>query len=269
MRSLAFLCAFLHAVTLLSGADRPGGGRPATGPEPRAVTTPTSGHAASAVEEAQALAAELRSQVPPESPPARAWLRMRDGRGKWSEREVEIEIVHGGSNEWKNIYRVLSGPGSLERLTIIHRPGKTNQYLLEAGDERGGESGGTPVSGDHLMKAFAGSDFWLVDLGLDFFFWPEQRMVTDVKRNMRMGRACRMLESVNPWPAAGGYARVVSWIDGEYHGLLCAEAYDADRRLLKTFSVKKLDKVNDEWQLKEMEIRNEKANSRTRLEFGD
>ncbi|MGP8021051.1 MAG: outer membrane lipoprotein-sorting protein [Limisphaerales bacterium] len=114
------------------------------------------------------------------------------------------------------------------------------------------------------MRSFAGSDFWVEDLSLEFFHWPEQKIL---KHEMRRGRACQILESTNPSPSPNGYSRVVSWIDNETLGIVQAEAYDAKGELLKEFYPKSFKKVNGQWELQEMEIRNDQTGSRTRLEF--
>ena len=115
------------------------------------------------------------------------------------------------------------------------------------------------------MSPFAGSDFWIADLGLEFFHWPEQKILKPYE--MRRGRACHVLESTNPNPSPNGYSRVVSWIDNETLGIVQAEAYDAKGELLKEFYPKSFKKVNGQWELQEMEIRNDRTGSRTRLEF--
>src|SRR5690606_32384207 len=77
------------------------------------------------------------------------------------------------------------------RCTIVHSNGEPNRYTLVNGDER------KELSGNQAMIPFAGSDFWLGDLGLEFLYWPEQRLI---RREMRRGQACSVLESVNPAP---------------------------------------------------------------------
>jgi hypothetical protein len=114
------------------------------------------------------------------------------------------------------------------------------------------------------MIPFANSDFWLADLGLEFFQWPSQFLI---QKEMRRGRSCKMLESVNPNAHPGGYARVVSWIDNESNGIVHAEAYDIAGKRLKEFDPKDFKKVNGQWQLQEMEIRNVQSGSTTRIEF--
>ncbi len=84
---------------------------------------------------------------------------------------------------------------------------------------------------------------------------------------MRRGRSCKVLESTNPSPSTNGYSRVVSWIDNESGGIVHAEAYDAKGGLLKEFDPKSFKKVNGQWELQDMEIRNVRTGSRTRLEF--
>jgi hypothetical protein len=113
-------------------------------------------------------------------------------------------------------------------------------------------------------EPFAHSDFWLCDLGLEFFHWPEQKIL---KKENRRSRVCNVLESTNPNPSTNGYSRVVSWIDSESGGIVHAEAFDAQNKLLKIFDPKSFKKVNGQWELQEMEIRNVRTGSRSRIEF--
>jgi hypothetical protein len=115
-----------------------------------------------------------------------------------------------------------------------------------------------------LENPFAGSDFWLCDLGLEFFHWPDQ----DILRGETMsGRFCKVLESTNPNPATNGYSRVVSWIDNESSGIVQAKAYDAKGKLLKSFFPKDIKKVDGQWQVGSMTIDNIQTGSRTTLKF--
>jgi hypothetical protein len=120
------------------------------------------------------------------------------------------------------------------------------------------------LSDKEIITPFANSDFWIADLGLDFFHWPEQKIL---KHDMKRGRSCEVLESTNPNSSANSYSRVVSWIDNETLGIIHVEAYDAKGKLLKEFDPKSFKKVNGQWELLEMEIRNDQTGSRTRLEF--
>jgi hypothetical protein len=115
------------------------------------------------------------------------------------------------------------------------------------------------------MRPFANSDFWICDLGLEFFHWPGQKILK--KENTR-GRGCMVLESTNPEPSTNGYSRVVSWIDEESGGIVQAKAYDFNGKLLKEFEPKSFKKdVNGQLQLQEMEIYNDQTRSRTQIKF--
>ncbi len=94
-----------------------------------------------------------------------------------------------------------------------------------------------------------------------------QRIVHEAKIKMRKSRPCNVLESINPAPNAAGYARVRSWIDAESGGVILAEAYGPDNQLLKEFEVGGLTKVSGRWELKDMEMRTAKTDSKTVLEF--
>jgi len=175
---------------------------------------------------------------------------------------------------WRSIYEA-NLTNRMVVLFVIHAATQPNTYFYDSNF-----TGQVPILGDipllghrfpspqlsgaAVMSPFAGSDFWIGDLGLEFFHWPGQ---TILKHEMRRGRACQVLESTNPDPTPAGYSRVVSWIDNETLGIVQAEAYDAKGDLLKEFYPKSFKKVNGQWELQEMEIRNDQTGSRTRLEF--
>jgi Outer membrane lipoprotein-sorting protein len=147
-------------------------------------------------------------------------------------------------------------------VTITHTVGMPNEYWFSAQRKSNGHS--EQSFGNQTMVPFANSDFWICDLGLEFFNWPEQKVL---RKEIRRSRGCTVLESMNPYPSANGYSRVVSWIDNETLGIVHAEAYDAKGKLLKIFNPKSFKKVNGQWELQEMEIRNVQTGSRTWLKL--
>jgi len=190
-------------------------------------------------------------------------IKIRDSEG--SRREIPLKIITlVTTTNWFQIYETSpAASSSAINLTIIHTSEKTNQYLLSSSTN----SKPRLLNPAELMVPFAGSDFWLTDLGLEFLHWPGQRLVRDAKITMRLGRPCKVLESINPTPGEGTYGRAVSWIDSETGNLIYAEAYDVNNKRYKVFSLKHFTKVNGRWQVKDMELRNDKADSRTHLEF--
>jgi hypothetical protein len=211
---------------------------------------------AQAEKEGRALVAEMLSQT--SNYTNTGVLKIHPAGGKWTPLPVQSEIIATESN-WSSIYQAGSASnGTIARLTVTHTNRGPNEYrLTESGRQK-------TLTGNEAMIPFAGTDFWLADLGLEFFHWPEQRLV---RREMRRSCSCDVLESINPQPAPGTYARVVSWIDDDSHGIVFAEAYDARNKLLKEFAPKDVSKVNGQWQVDEMEISNRQTGSRTRIEF--
>ena len=219
------------------------------------------------------LARQLLEQWPVESFTNTGVLQIRGASGKQIEIPLKCEVVITPTN-WVNIYIVgrdshsyfslqyfftTTNSSSIEILTITHADSLANRYSYDY------------ISNPNRINsttdggvALANSDFLAMDLGLEFFHCPEQKIL---KHEMRRGRPCKVLESVNPNPSMNGYSRVVSWIDNESGGIVHAEAYDAKDKLLKEFDPKSFKKVNGQWELQDMEIRNVQTGSRTRLEF--
>ncbi len=200
-------------------------------------------------------------------------LQIRDGKGKRSAFPVKCRVIVADAN-WQSIYEA-GATNRVVALWVIHTAGRLNEYFYRTNStEPVPALGDIPVlghlfrsarlSGAELTAPFAGSDFWLADLGLEFFHWPEQKVL---KKEFRRNCSCMVLESTNPNPATNGYSRVDSWIDEESDGIVMARAYDAQGRLLKEFYPKDVKKVKGQWQVESMEIDNVQTGSRTRLEF--
>jgi hypothetical protein len=188
-------------------------------------------------------------------------LNIRDAKGTSTNIPISFKTL-ATSDVWKTAY--IKGR---DWWIIIHQNGQANRYIFL---ERNLEEKPWPsenfvhLDENQIMTPFANSDFWICDLGLEFFHWPEQKIL---KKENRRSRACNVLESTNPNPSANGYSRVVSWIDEESGGIVHAEAFDAQNKLLKEFDPKSFKKVNGQWELQEMEIRNVQTGSRSRIEF--
>jgi hypothetical protein len=208
------------------------------------------------VKEGQELAAKLRSAVPEEGSEISGVLEITTKDGRQQFIPIVSRITVNATN-WQVVYQSAPTNGTrAETLTILHSLGQTNRYALAVG-----ANATTTVP---LTRSFAGSDFWLLDLGLEFFHWPLQKAL---RAEMSRSRPCRVLESITPWPASDGYARVVSWIDNETGGVLQAEAYDMQGKLLKKFTLGPIQKVQGQWRLREMRIRNAQTRQQTELKF--
>jgi hypothetical protein len=209
------------------------------------------------VREGQELAAKLRSAFPAENSEFSGVLEITDRAGKPVAFVPVVSKVVVTETNWHVTYRVAPTNGApAETLVIWHAPDQSSQYSLTVGTNAAATA--------PLTRSFAGSDFWLLDLGLEFCHWPQQRAL---RAEMSRGRPCRVLESVTPRPAPDSYARVLSWIDNETGGVLQAEAYDGQGKLLKKFSLGSFQKLDGRWQLRDMRIRNVRTGRQTELKF--
>jgi hypothetical protein len=204
--------------------------------------------------EGQKLARQVRSLMPNEAAEFGGILRLsRPGTPPYDVPVTNKLIV--GTDSWTAEYLAHPPRGPEERLEIKRVADRPNEYIWKREKV-------LTLSGVDATNQFAGSDFALMDLGMEFLHWPHQMLLT---REMRKGRGCDVLESRPDRP--GLYARIVSWIDQETSGLLIAEAYDARGKLLKEFEVKGFKKVDGQWRVREMEIRNRQSKTSTRLQF--
>ena len=220
-----------------------------------------------AEKEARALVAEMLAAKPDQNTTNTGQVRIRDAADKEREIPVRFEITVTPTN-WFSVYETLpsaGGPGGL-KLTVIHSGDQPNRYeLFDPAAAGPANTAARQLTRDQIMAPFAGSDFWIADLGLEFLHWPRQQVLSN---DMRHSKSCKVLESTNPAPVPGGYARVKSWIMiASPHGIVHGDAYDARGEVLKRFDPTNLEKIQGDYQLEEMEMRNRKTGSQTVIKF--
>jgi len=222
------------------------------------------------------LAQQILEQRPATNFTQHGVLKLTDPQKNHFEFFMECQIAGGAFDPWTSFYKLsMTNVTGHETLVIHHYAKERNRYIYNHGPwlrETNDlliaiEAEGTNDSQSKIGSVpLAGTDFWITDLGLEFFHWPAQKVLPKTT-NLKRGREYTLLESTNPNPSTNGYSRVRSWIDKESGGILAAEAYDTAGKLLKEFEPKSFKKVNGQWELEEMEIRNVQTGSRTRLEF--
>jgi len=220
------------------------------------------------------LVRQLLEQPPADNSTNTGVLKIRDAKKNRLEIPVTC-VVRVTATNWLSIYEATFS-NRVEALLVVHAAGRPNQYFYNPQIGNPDLLSGSLSAPEQLfpdgerdrtgtMVPFAGSDFWIADLGLEFFHWPGQKIV---KKEFRRNCGCSVLESTNPAPATNAYSRVLAWIDNETGGIVQAEAYDSANRLFKEFYPKKIKKVNRQWVVETLDLRNVQTGSRTRLEFG-
>ena len=244
-----------------------------------ASTTPAA-ELSEAQQQGRALAAEILAGRPTESlagseaPGARerpgevfqkhGVLQIRDAKRQRSKVAFSVQVTTTPTNWW-TIYEVTNSPAGAVRLEICQGDAVRSHYwLAEATNGALAQATTRSIGGADTMIPFAGSEFWVADLGLEFLHWPEQRLLGQEKRRTLK---CRVLESTNPAPTPQGYSRVITCVDSESGGIVVVEAYDANGKKLKEFTPKAPKKVNGRWELEKMTIRNEQTGAQATISF--
>jgi len=224
--------------------------------------------------EAQELVGKLLALQPMENATNYGVLKIMP---KDKTKRVEIPVKFGVAvtpSNWQMTYQTdissTNGDFTFARshfasATIIRSPGQPDVYQVPNINRPPQDTNEVhTLTGDQRMTAFAGSDFWVGDLGLDFLRWPVQRVV---KKEFTHECGCSVLESLNPNPNSQGYSKVLTWFDNDSLGVVQAQAYDAKGVLLKEFHPKSITKVNGQWQVDEIEMDNVQTGSRTLITF--
>ena len=180
-------------------------------------------------------------------------LRFRALKGKRKTVKLQFRVFVVGAilvNEYKIADRTL---------TIKQQAGRDTQYEWTGAGKKVER-----LNEGQVTRPFAASDFWIIDLGLEMLRWPHQSVI---ERRVRRGELCSVLVSRPPEATKGGYSKVVSWVDEDSMGIIRAELFDGEGKLLKIFEPKSFKKIDGQWHVKEMEMRNEQANTRTSIIF--
>jgi hypothetical protein len=220
--------------------------------------------AAEGAKQAKELIAEIQAQRPEENITNTGVLKMR-GEDE-QERTIPVRLInYNTTSNWISVYETkATARQPAWRLEVRHVPGKPNEYFLSS-EGKAGSSTGNKLGSEALMQPFAGSDFAVADLGMDFLSWPQQRVI---KSDMRHSRSCKVIESTNPSPSPGSYSKVVCWLTTEPpHGPAHADVYDTNGKKMKEFDPKTVERVKGSYQLKSVEMRNLRTGSGTVLEF--
>jgi len=219
--------------------------------------------------EGRAFVRQLLVMVPKEELDGSALIKRRGPKGVMSDLRANLQIYHlkDQNGTWASVYTAVGKGVSKDEVrafAVFRQVGKRSSYSTEIGQVKIEDAFKKSFKGNESMKSFAGSDFWIADFGFEFLSWPNQRKV---KEEMQRSQWCIVLESRNPKPAKGGYSRVQAWFDKDTNGLVKANAYDDQGKWLKIFRPTSFKKINGQYHLKEMEIRNVQRRTLTKIVY--
>jgi outer membrane lipoprotein-sorting protein len=121
------------------------------------------------------------------------------------------------------------------------------------------------ISSDSKSDYFMGSDFTYDDLG-------DRRLDADTHKLLRSetvdGIDCYVVESVSK-DEDYMYSKTITWIRKDNFVGLKKEFYDEDGELLKTLTIKKVDKIDGFWIITNSEMKNVQNNHKTVIKLSD
>ena len=170
-------------------------------------------------------------------------------------------FLNGDPQQTRTVYRV-TAPEEAAGTTVL---------MIEGGDTWLCEKGKTEprkLTPAERATPFLGGDFAYEDLELAFLRWPNPKFV---RESRRLGFDCWVIESAPAADASSQYSRVLMWVDKQYMSVVIAEAYDAANKLLKTFEVKSVRKLDDKghYIVGQIALANPKKKSRTVLRVNE
>ena len=132
------------------------------------------------------------------------------------------------------------------------------------------------VPAERLGQTVRGTDMNYEDLSMRFLYWP--RPTIEREERVLSQKCWRILvyapDARSPSGPKGPYIAVRVWVDQGSGGILKMEAYDKAGKIVKRFEVKKGQKVDGTWILKQMRVESfrsgeTKASGLTYLELND
>jgi len=208
---------------------------------------------------AEDLVKRVRDAVP--KVPFLAKMTLTSDRG-WV-RELELSHKHL-NNDVEAGYMEVTAPMDLKDtrfLVFDHEKGRDEQFIYVPAAKRAIQVGPQTRKQDFLGSEFAVGD--LVQPDLDAFTY---RFVGEEDVG---GRHCKLVESVPKNPADEMYAKTVTAVDPTDLVVVRTQFFDGNGKLLKVFTVEKLEKVDGIWTPLVQQMNNVQENHWSKITLSD
>jgi outer membrane lipoprotein-sorting protein len=176
----------------------------------------------------------------------------------------QLELKRKPTKSGDASYLEVSAPQSLKntRFLFIERgPEGSLQYIYTPSFGRS-----VRVGGDARKQSFLGSEFYVSDL-----IMPDLNAFTFTVTGEEEvgGRKCKLVESVPKNPADEPYSKVVLAIDPADAVIMRTQFFDPKGKLLKVWTIDKLEKVQGYWTPRLHSITNVQDNTSSKLEVNE
>jgi len=158
------------------------------------------------------------------------------------------------------------GPsGPLSRLTV---PGE--RWLIESGPQPSAwlaAGGAAPrlLAAGEAGQAVAGTDVTVFDLQMPFRYWADFTYEGQAVMRSRPTHSFVLRPPAGQPVPVAGLTGVRIFVDAEFRALVQAEELGAGGAVLKTITLLDLKKVNDQWMMKAIDVRDNRTRDKTRF----
>ena len=161
--------------------------------------------------------------------------------------------------------------GAVSRVELVDESAKIHRWLLQNGSAPAawilaGSQAAILPAGSLLAPLIPGVDMSAFDLLMPYLFWPD----FELKRIERIrGRPAHTYVFRPPPEFALAHPSVGSvraYLDTQFNALMQTERFGVDGRIQTTFALGELKKIDEQWMIKSIDLRNETTRDKTRFQ---
>jgi len=206
------------------------------------------------------LLGECASRMPEEPLKMFGTLTMRKAYGVELKKFAFIVSIHWGAQPPTATYEILTTDGeAVETVTAVRHDDGHLEMSRFSGPEK------TPRETPVLNSAVLGTDITWLDITMGYVWWRNPTLNGTGKIK---GRLCDILEVEPPSPMMG-CAKARLWIDREQKMVMQAAQVDEKGRETRKMWVRAVQKIDNRWVLRDVEVETMGSGHRTRLHIDD
>ncbi len=153
----------------------------------------------------------------------------------------------------------------------VHRLLLQNGLFARAMESRDEVADGVPqmVPTERYFEPIADSDFTVFDLLMPYTYWQSFRYEGRTTFRGRPSHVFWLYPPKNDTFLRERLSGVRIHLDEEFYALIQAEIFDAEEKLAKTVTIVDFKKVDDQWILSQVDVRDDRTRDKTRFKVTD
>lgn len=200
------------------------------------------------------------SRLPTEPLSMTGTLTMRRAYGVEIKKFKYAVAIHWGAQKPRAVYEIFDiNDTLLETVVAVRTPEGALTLTRFLGAEK------TPADPPAINETVRGTDITWLDITLDFVWWRNPVITGEGKVK---GRLCDILE-VEPAEPLERCKKVRLWIDRDQKLVMQAIQIDENDRDVRRMWIRAIQKINERWVLKDIEVETRGKGHRTRLNVDD